>query len=138
MSRRREQLASTIQRLLQQEIARGLHDPRVRGIITITGVEISDDGKHATAGVSVLPEERESLTMHGLRAAAARLRREIMGKLRTREMPRIEFRLDRSIKTQAEVLGLINKANAEAAAHADPGANDAGSTATDPAQHDPE
>lgn len=110
MKRKRAQLASTIERTLQQVLARGVNDPRVRGLITVTGVELNDELKTAFVDVSVLPEEQESLTMHGLKAATPHIRKLAMERIRTREMPRIEFRLDRSVKAQAELLGLINRA----------------------------
>ncbi len=110
MNRKRAQLASTIERTLQQVLARGVNDPRVRGLITITSVELNDELKTAFVNVSILPEEHESLTMHGLRAATTHIRKQAMERIRTREMPRIEFRLDRSVKAQAELLGLINRA----------------------------
>ena len=81
MSRRTEQLASTIQLQLQMMLARGLSDPRVRGLITITGVRVTEDLTTAFVSVSVLPAEQQTLTMHGLRAAAAFLRRELGDKI---------------------------------------------------------
>ncbi|MBZ0171785.1 MAG: 30S ribosome-binding factor RbfA, partial [Phycisphaerales bacterium] len=77
MSRRTEKLGATIQRDLQAVLARGLQDPRVRGLVTITGVRVTDDHAHAFVSVSVLPAEHQSLTMHGLDAAAGFLRREL-------------------------------------------------------------
>lgn len=101
--RHREQLASTIKRELEQRLARGLADPRVKGMITVTSVTIGEDERAAEVGVSIVPEQHEDLTMHGLRSAAAHLRREVMGRIRSRTMPRLEFVLDRSIKSQSEL-----------------------------------
>lgn len=110
MNRRRLQLASTIERTVQQVLARGLHDPRVKGLITVTGVDLNDATRTATVRVSILPEEHESLTMHGLRAATTHIRKDVMGRIRTREMPRLEFQLDRTVKEQAALLNAINRA----------------------------
>jgi hypothetical protein len=60
--------------------------------------------------ISVLPEDRQELTMHGLRAAAKHIRRDVADRIRIREMPAMEFRLDESIKKQGEVLAAINRA----------------------------
>jgi ribosome-binding factor A len=111
VSHRKQQRESTIHRAIQEVIARGVNDPRVRGLITVTGVRLSDDGRHARVMVSVLPAEKQDLTLHGLRAATSHIRREVMGRIRTREMPAIEFRLDDSVKRQGELLTAINKAN---------------------------
>lgn len=110
MSRRREQRESVLLRAVQEVLSRGLADPRIRGLLTVTGVRLTEDGKQAFVSVSVLPEERAGLTMHGLRAATAHIRRDVMKKVRLREMPSIEFRLDERIKHQAGVLGAINRA----------------------------
>lgn len=128
MNRRHEQRASTIERAVQEVLARGIADPRVRGLITVTGIKLSDDGAHAAVSVSILPADRQELTMHGLRAATAHIRREVMARIRIREMPRLEFRLDESIKQQGEVLAAINRAAEERERRAvepgGPGAND--------------
>ena len=110
MSRRREQRESVLLRAVQEVLSRGLADPRIRGLLTVTGVRLTEDGKQAFISVSVLPEERADLTMHGLRAATTHIRRDMMKKVRLREMPSIEFRLDGRIKQQAGVLGAINRA----------------------------
>ncbi|MEM7756049.1 MAG: 30S ribosome-binding factor RbfA [Planctomycetota bacterium] len=111
MSRRRLQLASTIERTVQQVLARGLADPRVKGLITVTSAELNDETRTVYINVSVLPEQYESVTLHGLKAATVHIRKQVMERIRTREMPRLEFRLDKTVKQQAELLTLINKAN---------------------------
>lgn len=103
MSHRSEQIASGIQRAVQTVIGRGLHDPRVRGLVSVTRVSIDDDLSHATVFVSVLPEEHGELTMHGLRAAAVMIRSEVGKVIKVRRTPRLTFRLDDTIKRQAEL-----------------------------------
>ena len=82
MSHRREQIGSTLEREIQAVLARGLNDPRIRGLVTVTGVEVTSDLKHARVLISVLPEEHEALTLHGLRAASGRLGRRRSQRLR--------------------------------------------------------
>jgi len=103
MSHRNEQIASTIQRAVQTVISRGLNDPRVRGLVSVTKVLVDDDLSKATIYISVLPSERGALTMHGLRAAAKRIRRDVGNVIRLRHTPRLIFRLDDSIKRQSEL-----------------------------------
>lgn len=113
MNRRAEQLASEVQRAVQEVLARGLNDPRVGGLITVTGVKVDDDRSVAIVSVSVLPEEKEELTLHGLKAAAAYVRRQVGELVRTRSLPPIEFRLDRSLKRQAAVIRDLAKIDEE-------------------------
>jgi len=103
MSHRTEQITSTIQRAVQTVISRGLNDPRVRGLVSVTKVVVDDDLAKATVFISVMPAERGELTMHGLRAATKRIRRDVGGVIRLRRVPRLSFRLDDSIKRQSEL-----------------------------------
>lgn len=113
MSHRTEQLASELRGAIQEVIDRGLSDPRVSGMITVTEVRVTPDHKSAFIRVSVLPADRQKLTMHGLHAAAAHIRRQAGERVRTRSMPEIRFEIDESSKKQAEVMGAIARATAE-------------------------
>ena len=113
MSRHTEQLASTIQRDLQNLLVRGLQDPRVKGLITVTGVRVTDDLTAAIVTVSVLPAEQQDLTMHGLRAAAGFLRRALGKTVQTRRLPPRQFQVAASLKRGAEVLAAIDRVRAE-------------------------
>lgn len=113
MSRRTEKLAAAIERQLQTLLARGLQDPRVRGLITITGVRVTDDLAIAFVSVSVMPAERQALALHGLKAAAGFLRRELGKKVAIRRLPVLEFQLDESLKRGAEVLAALDRVRAE-------------------------
>lgn len=101
MSTRTEKIASVIKHAVQDVIARGLGDPRIRGLVSITGVEITDDLTEAKVHVSVLPEQYTDLTMHGLRDAAGHIQHEIAPAITSRRMPRLRFVLDESLKKQA-------------------------------------
>ncbi len=100
-SPRTAQVAGEVRRALQAELARGLNDPRVQGMVSVTGVEISPDGSVARVSLSVLPAGRASLTLSGVRAAKGFLRRRVMDETRIPRVPRLEFELDDSIKRQA-------------------------------------
>jgi ribosome-binding factor A len=103
MNTRAAQVASIIRRAEQERLARGLNDPRIRGLISVTKVQVSDDLVDARVFVSVLPEEAQTLTMHGLRHAAGHLQGQIAPLLQMRRAPRLTFRLDESLKRLARV-----------------------------------
>ena len=113
MSIRSDKVAATIRRALQEAIARGVHDPRVRGLVTITEVRLSPDLRDAVVRVSVFPESAEELTLHGLRSAAGVLRREIGDAVRLKRLPTLAFELDDTLKRQARVLSAIARAREE-------------------------
>jgi ribosome-binding factor A len=106
-------VASTIQEAVQLVLAKGLADPRLEGFITVTKVTVSDDLKAATVWVSILPIERQKLVMHGLKSAAAHIRRQVGDLVAIHHMPTVSFRLDESLKREAEVYRALDKARAE-------------------------
>lgn len=109
MSRRTEQLASLIRQAVQDVLARGLEDPRIKGMITVTGVTVTDDLHDATINVSILPAEHAELTMHGLRHAERHMRHAVSNRVEMRRVPTLRFKLDDSLKRQAGVLEALAK-----------------------------
>ncbi len=106
-------IAATIDRQLQSLLARGLQDPRIRGLITITKVRVTDDLTTAFISISVLPAEKQALTMHGLKAAAGHIRRELSKTVAIRRLPMLSFQLDESLKREAEVLEALGRVRDE-------------------------
>ena len=110
MAQRTEQIASVIRHAVQRVLSRGVNDPRVRGLVSVTRVEVTPDLADARVYVSILPAEHSELTMHGLRSAAKHVQGEIAGEVSARRMPRLDFRLDESLKKQAEIDAAIGRA----------------------------
>ncbi|MFG0326976.1 MAG: 30S ribosome-binding factor RbfA [Phycisphaerales bacterium JB037] len=111
--RRTDRVAQAIRLAVEKVLARGLADPRVRGLITVTKVTVDQALRTATIDVSVYPAEHADLTMHGLKAAAAHIRHEISDELALRRTPTLQFRLDDSLKRQAEILGALGRIQLE-------------------------
>ncbi len=133
MSHRPEQLSSEIRSAVQELLDRGLSDPRISGMITITGVRVTPDSKTAFLSVSILPADRQALTIHGLKSAAAHIRRQAADLIRTRQVPELIFRLDESLKKQAAVIESINKAAADLERRIGPQTSSDAGPAVDPA-----
>jgi ribosome-binding factor A len=113
VSRHLEQLSSAIDRGVREVIARGFSDPRIAGLITVTGVRVLPDLSQAIVGVSVLPAEKQELTVHGLESAANFIRREVGEIINARTMPRLVFKLDTTLKRQAAVLKDLDRVRTE-------------------------
>lgn len=113
MSHRVEQLASALHRAVQTVLSKGLNDPRVQGMISVTRVTVSDDKRNATVFVSVMPAEKADLTMHGLKAAATHIRRAAGEIIDAQRLPELAFKLDKQFQKQAEALAAIARARAE-------------------------
>ncbi|MHC4127229.1 MAG: 30S ribosome-binding factor RbfA [Planctomycetota bacterium] len=102
MTHRPDQVASLIQRAVQTVLSRGLSDPRIRGLVSVTRVRVDDALSQAAVYVSVLPAEHANLSLKGLQHAASRIRKQIGKAVQLRRMPRLSFHLDERIKKQAE------------------------------------
>ncbi len=113
MTKRTDQVASLIRRAVQTALSRGLHDPRIRGLISVTKVLVGEDLSQASVYVSVLPAEHAELTLHGLRHAASRIRAQLGRAVRLRHIPRLAFHLDDSIKMQARLDAALAEARGD-------------------------
>ncbi len=113
MSKRTIQIGDELRKAIQQVITRGLNDPRIRGLVTITRVRVSEDIRHARVSVSVFPHEHEDLTMHGLRSASRHIRRRAADLVALPRLPELSFVLDQDMKNQAEVIDALVRAREE-------------------------
>jgi ribosome-binding factor A len=113
VTRRNEQYTAELTRAVQEVLVRGLQDPRVSGLITVTGVKVTEDLRDATVSVSVLPAEKQELTLHGLQGAAAYIRREVGERMDARRIPTLNFRLETGLKKEAGVIRALAQAAAE-------------------------
>ena len=114
--------ADRVEGLLQEEISnlvRKMKDPRI-GFVTITGVEVTDDLRHAKVYVSVMGDEAadasktvRAQTLEGLYSAAGFIRRELGRMLTLRRIPEIVFRYDESVERGARIDALLSKLDVE-------------------------
>ncbi|NLY54265.1 MAG: 30S ribosome-binding factor RbfA [Firmicutes bacterium] len=104
-----ERLQGVIQAELSDIIRTSLKDPRV-GFVSVTGVEVSNDLRHAKAFVSVMGDQSEQEeTLATLNRAAGFIRSEIGKRIRLRHCPEIIFRLDKSIEHGSNINALLRK-----------------------------
>ena len=106
----------TINNEIQRELSdliRGLKDPRVQTMLSITRVDTTSDLRYAKVHISVLEESRENEAMKGLRSAGGWLRRELGQKLQLRYTPELVFELDDSLKYGAHMYDLLSRLSAQ-------------------------
>lgn len=107
---RTRRVAKLIERELGNIINKDLSDPRVR-LVSITGVTVSKDLKHARVYVSQLNSSEDSgSVLDGLSAAHGFLRRQLGRRLNLRYTPDLTFSYDNSIQHGMDISGLIDKA----------------------------
>jgi ribosome-binding factor A len=101
-SRRPDRVAEAIREAVAMFLAEGVKDPRVTGLVTVTGVDVTRD----------LESEKTS-TMEGLQSVAGYLRAKLGRTLRLRVTPELDFRYDASIAHAARIDSLLEQIRAD-------------------------
>lgn len=108
---RTDRVAALLQVALSEALVRGVKDPRV-GMVTVTGVKLSPDLKHATIYISTLGDSAaHGRTLAGLASARAYLQSQVGKKLALRFTPELRFEIDPSIDTAARLETLLREAH---------------------------
>jgi ribosome-binding factor A len=106
-SRRTLKVAEAIRETVSMQILFGIRDPRVKNV-TVLGVKVSGDLRHAKVYVSVMGDEKtQALTMHGLNSARGFLQSKIAEELQLRYTPILEFVLDQGVKKSIEASQIL-------------------------------
>lgn len=121
MARHRQgRLSEEIKKSISNFLINGAKDPRLNSrIITITGVEVTNDGSYATVFVSPLcladedkAEVHESV-LTGLAKAKGAIRSQVSRDIMLRHTPELIFKLDSSQDYGAHIDSLIEEINAQ-------------------------
>ncbi len=106
--RRPDRVAEAIREEVARFLAEGVKDPRVTGLVTVTGVDVTRDLRHARIFVSILGSDAEKAqTQEGLKSLAGHLRSRLGKSLRLRLAPELEFVMDESIAHAARIETLL-------------------------------
>jgi len=98
---------------LGQVLSRGLKDPRITALVTVTGAKMAPDLRDVTAYVSILGDEaQKKSTLEGLHAATAYLQREVGRRLALRWTPRLRIVFDESVERGDRIDRLLREARA--------------------------
>ena len=107
-TRRADRVAEAIREEIATFLAESAKDPRIVGFVTVTGVEVSPDLRHAKVFVIVMGSEAEkAATFEGLASTASHLRSRVGRALRLRVAPEIHFREDESVARAARIESLL-------------------------------
>ena len=108
--RRADRVAAAIREEVATFLAEDAKDPRVSKLVTVTGVEITRDLRHAKVFVSVMGSEAErATTFEGLASIAVHLRSRVGRALRLRLAPEISFKPDESIAHATRIENLLSQ-----------------------------
>jgi ribosome-binding factor A len=108
-SRRPQRLALQIQQEVSLMISRNMKDRRV-GFVTVTGVQLSPDFRHARIFISLMGSDSEKEeSLETLNHASGWVRHELGQRIRMKFLPEIVFQLDTSQEYGAHIDRLIDE-----------------------------
>lgn len=100
-------LAEEIRKITGSMILFELKDPRLKDkMVSVSGVDVSDDGSYATVYLSVLGKsisddadehEKEDI-LNAMKSASGMIKREIGKSIKLRHVPELRFKIDNSIE----------------------------------------
>jgi ribosome-binding factor A len=111
-SPRTRRVGELIQAELSEIILRELKDPRI-GFVTITGVDVTPDLRHADVFISVLGSKRDrDASLAALQNSAGFLRKELASRIEMKYFPDLKFKIDPSIEAGMKIDKIIRKLHA--------------------------
>jgi len=106
--RRPDRVAEAIRAEVATFLNQEVKDPRVVGLVTVTGVDVSRDLRTARVFVSILGSDAErAATFDGLKSLAGHLRPRIGRALRLRSAPEVIFTPDETVARAARIESLL-------------------------------
>lgn len=113
MTRRTERLNQQIQSEISDILRKEVNDPRLNGLISVTGVSITTDLRNAKIFISCLAgDDRKDDILKGFASASGFLRRELAHRLNLRITPELSFHFDDSIERAVNLINLIDRVSA--------------------------
>lgn len=111
MTRRTERVNDLLRDEISDLLRRGMKDPRLGGLVSITEVDTSPDLRTAKVFVSVMGSDEEKRdTFVALSAATSYFQRELRKRLTMRRTPELSFLPDGSLEHGAHILDLLAQA----------------------------
>lgn len=106
-SSRSGRLGDLLQREISKLIRDELTDPRL-GMITISGVVVTDDLSFARVYVTVLEDDKRDISIEALNNAAGFFRTQLSKHLTLRIVPKVKFIYDNSLADGSRMDALLN------------------------------
>src|ERR671917_2023245 len=106
MSGRTRKVESQLKEIAGEEVAL-LSDPRIQGIVTVTGVRVSPDLAQATVFYSVLAGENLEGAREGLQSAAGRIQAVVGAQTRLKRTPKLHFEPDPVVENVGKIEAVL-------------------------------
>lgn len=114
-TRRQEKVERVVQESVCDSISNHLSDPRIKGFISVTGVEMSPDLRNAEIYISVfgVDETAQNKTFMAIKHARTKIQSLLSHKIQSKFCPVLHFHMDEKLKKTMETMRLIEKAKGE-------------------------
>lgn len=107
---RSKRISEEIKKIVSEIIMRGIKDPRVSKMTSVTHVETTRDLRYTNIYISVFDPNANSVqTLNGLNSAKGFIRKEIGSQLKLRVTPEPIFKLDDSIEHGMHISDIIQQ-----------------------------
>jgi len=129
-TRRQEKVARVVKEVVSNAIAGNLNDPRIRGFVSVTRVDVASDLRSAEVYLSVFATGHyvhehhpragdkgaggsEKLTFEAINSARNRIQALLAAKMQARFCPVISFHRDEQFKQTLQTMQLIDRVAGE-------------------------
>lgn len=110
-------LGEEIRRIVSGMLLKELKDPRFKGMVSISAVNVTSDGSYATLFVTAmglgssteLSEEEKADILAAFHSAKGAIKREIGHQIKLRHIPELLFKMDTSMEYGRKMDEIINK-----------------------------
>lgn len=119
---RASRLGEEIRKVISELLLREIKDPRLtENMVSISAVEVTNDGSYATCYVSVLgvgkdgyaDDEKKDEIIAGFNKAKGMIKREIGRSIKLRHVPELIFKIDNSMEYGSRMSKLIDSLGIE-------------------------
>ena len=108
---RTDRVEEEIKKVVGALIDNGIKDPRVKGLVSVTKVDVSKDMKYCKIYVSMIGTKNIDEAMEGLKSAKGGVRKEIGDRIRTFNTPEVKFIYDDSMEYGQHIDEIISSLN---------------------------
>ncbi|MBC8481129.1 MAG: 30S ribosome-binding factor RbfA [Planctomycetes bacterium] len=111
-SRRQQKVARVLKEAVSDAVSNRISDPRMKGLVSVTDVNMSPDLKNANIALSIfgIDEKQQLNTYRAIEHARSRIQAIVADRLQARFCPTLHFHLDESLKKGMEIIDIINQA----------------------------
>lgn len=118
---RKDRLSEEIRRIVSSMLLKEIKDPRLSGIVTVSAVEVTEDGSYATIyftklgsnAVDEISEGEKNDVLAAFKSAKGLIRREIGKQIKLRHVPDLSFKIDTSLEYGRHISKLIDELDIE-------------------------